>query len=338
MRIAKLTELGKIEIVQGETPSVQTGTDVQVQVKAVGICGTDLHMFHEARADVVLPRIMGHELAGVVTAVGTAVTRIHVGDCVVLDPVFACGTCSSCQKGYTNVCSKVRCYGVQMDGGFQDTIVVDEKHLYAYDPSIPYTEAALAEPFSIALNILDRAQATKSDNILIVGAGTIGLSVLQVAKGIGARVMVTDIVETKLKKAVGMGADYVVHSKQESLADAVKKAFPDGADVVIDAVGVTPLFQSAIDHAAPRGRIVCIGFDARPAQIPPIRITKSELTIVGSRMNCGKFPEVMEWLNSGKIDAKPMISKVYPADQIQQAFIDTLADAEGCVKTIIQFD
>lgn len=337
MRVAVMKELGKIEVVEGEVPQLQSSTDVQVQVKAVGVCGTDLHMFREPRADVQLPRVMGHELSGVVTQVGSDVDRVKVGDRVVLDPVFACGTCSTCQKGYFNVCNHVCCYGVQMDGGFQDYIVVDQKHLYTFDPSISFEDAALAEPFSIAKNILDRAAVTDADQVLIVGAGTIGLSVLQVAKSLGAKVMVTDIVNAKLNKAKEMGADYICNSKEQDLSAVVKEAFGDGADVVVDAVGVTPLFQSAIDQAAPRGRIVCIGFDARPASIPPVRITKSELTIVGSRMNCGKFPPVMEWLNQGKINAKAMISRVYPVEQIQKAFEETIADAEGSVKTIIQF-
>ena len=337
MRIATLTELGKIELSEGEIPELQTSTDVQVKIKAVGVCGTDLHMFREARADVQLPRIMGHELSGVVTKTGKDVKRLKAGDRVVLDPVFACGTCPTCLKGYPNVCSHVCCYGVQMDGGFKDYIVVDEKHLYTFSNTIPYEEAALAEPFSIASNILDRAKATDKDKILIVGAGTIGLSVLQVARGIGAEVMVADIVTEKLEKARSMGAAHVVNTKEQSLSDEVRKAYGDGADVVVDAVGVTPLFQSAVDQAAPRGRIVCIGFDGRPAEIPPVRITKSELTIVGSRMNCRRFPIVMDWLEKGKIDAKPMISRVYPVEEIQKAFEETIADSTGSVKTIITF-
>lgn len=337
MRVTKLTALGKIEVMEGGIPQLQTDTDVQVQVKAVGICGTDLHMFREARSDVTLPRVMGHELAGLVTQVGKGVTGLKVGDHVVLDPVFACGNCPTCQKGYFNVCSHVCCYGVQMDGGFQDYIVVDQKHLYPYDETIPYEEAALAEPFSIAANIVDRAQMTAQDQVLVIGAGTIGLSILQVAKSIGAKVMVSDVVGTKLEKAVAMGADYVVNSKTESLQEKVKEAYIDGADVVIDAVGVTPLFQTAVDCAAPRGRVICIGFDGRPAEIPPVRITKAELSIIGSRMNCGKFPKVMQWLNGGKIDARKMISRVYSVEQIQQAFEETLADSAGSVKTIITF-
>lgn len=338
MRAASLVELNKIEIIDIPVPEIVEDTDVQVQVKAVGICGTDLHMFREHRADVQLPRIMGHELAGLVTKVGSGVTRVKVGDRVVLDPVFACGTCPTCRKGYPNVCSSVKCYGVQMDGGYQDYIVVGEQHLYPFDASISYEEAALAEPFSIASNILDRVQLTDADNLLLIGGGTIGLSVLQVAKSFGARVMIADVAADKLEIAKTMGADRVVNSKEEDLTAAAEAFAPGGFDVVIDAVGITPLFQQSLNFAAPRARVACIGFDARPAEIPPVLVTKKELSIIGSRMNCYRFPIVMEWLSAGKIQADKMISRKYSIEDIQTAFEETLANSATSVKTLIVFD
>lgn len=338
MRVGKLTEVRKIEVVEGEKPEISSEYDVQVKVKAVGICGTDLHIFNEGRADVILPRVMGHELSGEVTAVGEKVERVKVGDRVALDPVFACGECSTCRKGYPNVCENVKCYGVQMDGGYQDYIVVHEKHLYPFDQSISFEQAALAEPFSIAANILERTSASKEDNVIIIGAGTVGLSIVQAAKGIGCRIMVADVVDSKLEKARALGADKVVNSKKESIKDMIEEFAPGGLDVVIDAVGITPLFQQSIEYAAPRGRIACIGFDARPAEIPPVLITKKELSVVGSRMNCYQFPKVMKWLEEGKIDAEKMISRKYSIDDIQQAFEETIANGQDVVKTLIVFE
>ena len=128
MKCAKLVDIGKIEIVEIEEPQITDPMDVLVKVKAVGICGTDLHIFKEGRADVQFPRIMGHELSGEVIGVGPAVTKVAVGDKVALDPVFACRECPTCKKGHPNVCSNVKCYGVQMDGGYQEKIVVTEKN------------------------------------------------------------------------------------------------------------------------------------------------------------------------------------------------------------------
>ncbi|WP_461206241.1 alcohol dehydrogenase catalytic domain-containing protein [Clostridium sp. DL1XJH146] len=337
MRVAKMTAPNTLEVMEAEEPVVSNDKEVKVQVKAVGICGTDLHIFRGERADVELPRVMGHELSGLVTEVGSAVDKVKVGDRVVLDPVFACGVCPTCKKGFPNVCESVKCYGVQMDGGYQDYIVVDQKHLYPFDASISFENAALAEPFSIAANILERTVAKENDNVLVIGSGTIGLSIVQAAKGMGANVMVADVVDTKLAKALEVGADKVVNSKKESLEEAANEFVAGGFDVVIDAVGITPLFEQSIQFAAPRARIACIGFDARPAQIPPVVITKKELTIVGSRMNCYQFPKVMEWLNEGKIQAELMISRKYDVNDIQKAFEETLANGESIVKTLITF-
>ena len=338
MRAAVLTEIQKLQIVDRPQPDIKAATEVLVKVKAVGICGTDLHIFKSGRADVQLPRVMGHELAGIVMEVGEGVERVKVGDHVVLDPVFSCGICPTCQKGYPNVCDHVCCYGVQMDGGYQDYIVVDQKQLYPYDPAVSFETAALAEPFSIASNILERTQLTAKDNLLIIGSGTIGLSVLQAAKSIGAKVMVADIVEKKLAIAKEMGADWIVNSSREDLTAAVNQYVPCGFDVVLDAVGVTPLFMQSLQYAAPRARVGCIGFDTKPAEIPPVTVTKKELSIIGSRMNCFQFPTVIQWLNSGKICGEKMISRKYSLEDIQQAFEETLSDSEGSIKTLITFD
>ena len=310
MRAAKLISPGKIRVVDEiPVPAPRQGEAV-VKVKAVGICGTDLHIFKEGRADVELPRVMGHELSGVVTALGEGTDNLAVGDRVVLDPVMACGSCRICRAGHGNVCADVKCFGVQMDGGFQDEIVVPSANLYRYPESYSFVQAALAEPFSVAANILSRVSVKVRDFVVIMGAGTIGLSLVQGAKAAGAAVLVSDIEESKLEKAKAMGADYTVNSRKEDLTELVKKHTEIGADVVIDAVGTVKLTEQSIELAAPCGRIAVISFDARPAQIPAAAITKKELSLMGSRMNAHRFPDVIQWMRDGALDLDVMISKV----------------------------
>ena len=280
---------------------------------------------------------MGHELSGIVSAVGAEVTRVTPGDHVVFDPVVSCGVCKTCRSGHQNVCADVKCFGVQMDGGFQDYIVTEEEKLYKISDSIPFEDAALAEPFSIAANILDRCQAQAGETMIIIGSGTIGLAVLQAAKGMGLKVLVSDVEDKKLAYAKKFGADFTVNSKTQNLGEEIEKAFPGGADIILDAVGIAPLTSQAIDFAAPLGRIVVIGFDAKAAQIPPVKITKRELTLVGSRMNCGKFPTVVSWMEAGKLHMDWMVSRKYPVEEIQKAFEETLADSSDTIKTIITF-
>ena len=171
MRAAKLISAGKIEIEETEKPVIMHPDEVLVEVKAVGICGTDLHIFRGERDDVELPRVMGHELSGIVRETGAQVTRVKTGDRVVLDPVFTCGECKTCKSGHVNVCSNVKCYGVQMDGGFQDYIVVEESHLYPFEEDVSFEAAALAEPFSIAANIVARTGIMPEDKVVVMGSG-----------------------------------------------------------------------------------------------------------------------------------------------------------------------
>ena len=308
-----------------------------VQVKAVGICGTDFHIFEKGREDVALPRVMGHELSGVVTEVGEGVENVKPGDKVVMDPVMACKTCRICLSGHSNVCENVKCFGVQMDGGFQDYILVDADRLYAFPDRFSFEEAALAEPFSVASNILCRTQVEKGDRVVVMGAGTIGLCLVQALKGAGATVLVSDIEEEKLAAALRFGADKAVNSKEENVVEAALAFYPGGADVIIDAVGVSALTQSSVDMAAPCARIAVIAFDGRPMEIPPVKITKKELTLVGSRMNLNRFPEVIRWMEEGKIQPEKMITAVYPVEEIQQAFEKMMEREGSSIKTIIRF-
>lgn len=336
MKAAKLVKVKNIVVEEVEKPQIISDYDVLVQVKAVGLCGTDLHVFKEGRADVELPRIMGHELSGVVEAIGDKVTNVTVGDHVILDPVISCGTCKICLKGHGNVCSAVKCFGVQCDGGFQDYIVVNSSKVFAYNKDVPFDIAALGEPFSIAANILSRTNVQKDEKVLVIGAGTIGLAIVQAAKGLGAKVLVSDIFDTKLGYAKDFEADATVNTSQKDLEEAMKEFAPDGIDVIIDAVGASELINKAVEMAPPLARIAVIGFDARPAELPIVHITKKELTLVGSRMNCNQFPTVVEWLNSGVITDK-MITKTFGIDEIQEAFEYTLKNAETSIKTMIIF-
>jgi L-gulonate 5-dehydrogenase len=337
MRIAKLTAPRKIEVITEDAPKIKDAHDVLVQVKAVGICGTDLHIFHGERADVQLPRVMGHELSGVVAETGSAVQKHKSGDRVILDPVIACGTCPICKKGHRNVCPSVKCFGVQVDGGFQDYIVVHEDVLYKIPDAVSFEQAALAEPFSIAVNIASRLGVHPGDQAVIIGSGTIGLVCLQIFKSLGAKVLISDVEDAKLEVAKKCGADKIVNSKKEDLKEAIMNYYPVGADVVIDAVGVSALFALSLDLAAPTARVAVIGFDAKPADIAPVTITKKELTLVGSRMNCNRFPEVVESFRKGGLNIDLLISRKYPVEEIQKAFDETIADMKNTVKTLIVF-
>lgn len=337
MRAAKLVEKRKIEVCQVDFSAEPQEEEVVIRVKAVGICGTDLHIFNGERSDVEYPRVMGHELSGIVEKAGEKVTHLKEGDRVILDPVMACGTCRTCRRGHENVCDSVKCFGVQMDGGFQDYICVPAKQVYAIPDDITFEQAALAEPFSVAANIVSRAALTAEDTLAVIGTGTIGLCIIQAAKGMGARVLAMDISDKKLEMAAQFGADMCINTSDLRLKEAVEKFAPGGVDVVVDAVGISPFVEQSIDLVAPFGRVIVISFDGRPVQFSPVVVTKKELSILGSRMNCRKMPMVVDWLKEKCIDPQAMISRVYPVEEIQKAFEDTLDHSDTNIKTIITF-
>lgn len=336
MRKAKLVGKRMIEICQEDFQESPEADEVLIQVKAVGICGTDIHIFNGERTDVEYPRVMGHELSGIVVETGRDVANVKAGDHVVLDPVMACGTCRTCKRGHENVCESVKCFGVQMDGGFQDYIRVPAKQVYAVSEQIPFEEAAVAEPFSVAANILSRAEVAAGDRVAVIGAGTIGLCIVQGAKSIGAGVLAMDISDRKLEKAKEFGADACVNTKDTAFSSAVEAFAPGGVDVIIDAVGITPFVEKCIGLAAPFGRIVVISFDERPARISPAVVTKRELSVLGSRMNCKRMPMVIKWMEEKAIRPEAMISRIYPLEELQKAFEETIRDAQTNIKTIIR--
>lgn len=338
MRVAKLVSPKRIEVVQEELNNTLGEDEVLIKVKAVAICGTDLHIYKGERPDVELPRVMGHELSGEVEAIGSNVKEIEVRDRVVVDPVVSCGICHVCQKGHHNVCASVGCLGVHVDGGFQDYIKMPQERVYKFSDTIPWNEAALIEPLACAAQMVERGRIKAGDRVVIIGAGAIGLSVLLVCKLLGAKVLISDMIDSRLELAKKMNADIIVNGKTQDIKEEVS-LFTDGlgADVVLDAVGYAKLLELSVDLAAPTARIVVIGFDGNSASIPQVVITKKELEIIGSRMNNYKFPQVIDWIERKQLDTKDMISAVYGINEINKAFLDVVNNPNDVIKALITF-
>ena len=337
VRSAKLTAPRKIEIFEEERPSPRAG-EVLIHIRAAGICGSDLHIYQGERSDVALPRVLGHELVGEVESVGAGATRFKKGDRVAIDPVVSCGSCLSCRRGYDNLCSTVKCLGVQVDGGYCDYFAVPEEKVYALPSDMPWEKAVLIEPFSISAEVLARSEVKAGDKVLVIGAGTIGLCILQAMKLAGADVLITDFVDSRLEKAKHLGADRCVNGGKEILADAVREFTGDfGADVVVEAVGIPELLEESLAFAAPGGRIVVLGFHPAPAKIPEVTVVKKELKIIGSRMNCRRFPQVIEWFDGNRVNPEALVSAVYPFEKMDDAFRDILAAPDRYLKVVITY-
>ena len=200
-----------------------------------------------------------------------------------IDNVFACGKCYACRIGRPNVCSSVKVLGVHMDGVFSEYVKVPADHLYGVPQDFPWEWAATVEPYSIAAEAIDRGQVRTEDSVMICGAGPTGLVILQACKNIGARVLVMDVVDSRLARASGMGADATVNAKQADLARAVMDFTEgEGVNVAMEATGVISVLEQLVSGlVSPAGRVVVLGFPVEPAKISPADIMKRELDIRG---------------------------------------------------------
>lgn len=309
-----------LRVGEGDAPRPGPG-EVTIRVRRAGICGSDMHILHGSNPFAVYPRVIGHEFAGVIEALGAGVSSLAMGDHVVADPVISCGTCYPCRIGRSNVCAKLEVIGVHRDGGFRAIAVVPEQNAIRVSPALGLDVAALAEPLAVAANVLWRTGCTADDAVLIYGAGTVGITVLQVAKMRGARCIIADIDADRLDRARQFGADVVVNSRSQSVAETVARELDGlGPSIVIDGAGIPSLLEEACRVAAPTGRIGLLGFSPAPCNISQQEIVRKELTLVGSRLNRRFIPEVISWLETGALKPEAMITQTFEAKDARAAF------------------
>ncbi len=313
--------------------------EVWVKTKAAGICGSDFHIYNGTHPIGDYPKIIGHEMVGEVQAVGKGVNRVGPGDHVVLNPMISCNVCYACSIGRPNICSTLQVRGVHVDGGYQEHLVLPESRLHKVDQKLDWTTAVLIEPYTIAAQVIWRSRITAQDNVLITGAGPIGLAVLEMAKLEGANCTITDLFDEHLEIAHQIGADYTINSSRENVEDAIKqRSAHTNISVIIEAVGLTSLLEQAVRIAAPAARIVVLGFEQKPIIVSQFDFAFKELEIIGSRLNTQKFPEVIDAFNSGNVRPKPLITHTFHFTEAQQAFHLLEKQPEKVCKIVLLFD
>ena len=280
--------------------------EVRLRVRYAGICGSDLHIFRGKNPFAAYPRVIGHEFMGYIDAVGAGISAQRIGERVVVDPVISCGQCHACRIGRRNVCSRMQVIGVHRDGGFSEYTCVPACNAYAVPAGLAATSAAVIEPFAVAANMTHRTGVLREDIALIYGAGPIGLNLLQVLKRVyGARVLITDHLDERLALArhCGADADDVVNTSHEDIGQALaKRGVAEGPTLIYDAVCHPSILEEAVRIAAPAGRIGILGFSAMPSAVPQLELTRKELSLYASRLNCDMFTTVIDWISQGLVD------------------------------------
>ncbi|TWT04922.1 zinc-binding alcohol dehydrogenase family protein [Planomicrobium sp. CPCC 101079] len=339
MKAVQVPTAHDLQIIEQERPTIKENDEVLVKVKRVGICGSDMHIYHGTNPLATYPRIVGHEVAGEVVEVGSSVETLQVGDHVVVEPINYCGECYACRKGRPNVCEKLSVFGVHEDGGMREYAVLPEKQLHAVSKELSWDEIVLAEPYTIGAQAVWRGNVEAGDTVLIQGCGPIGICILKLAKIAGATVYMTDLSEERMAFAKESGADVVINAGKESVKDRILELTNGGGpNVVIDAVGMPATVELSIDLVSPAGYVVVLGFDERPSAIPQLPITKKEVTIVGSRLQTNQFGKVVELMNSGELKSDGLTTHKFALADVQEAFTFVEKNPDKVRKALVVFE
>ncbi|MBN3144315.1 Zn-dependent oxidoreductase [Pectobacterium brasiliense] len=313
--------------------------EVRVKVKLAGICGSDSHIYRGHNPFAKYPRVIGHEFFGVIEAVGEGVEASRLGERVSVDPVVSCGHCYPCSIGKPNVCTSLVVLGVHRDGGFSEYAAVPAKNAHIIPDEIPDEFAVMVEPFTISANVTAQVKPTEQDVALIYGAGPMGLTSVQVLKGVFnvKEVIVVDRISERLDMALHSGADRVINNASLSLKDELE-ALNIKPTLIIDAACHPSILQEAITIASPAARIAIMGFSSEPCQVSQQGITSKEISIFSSRLNAKKFPIVIEWLKAKRIDPEKLITHRFDYQEVVQAIEVFEKDQKRCCKVLLTFN
>lgn len=342
MRAMLLQDYKKLEMV--EFPDPEFGpNELLVRVRACGVCGSDIHGYDGSTGRRRPPLIMGHEAAGEVVSVGNNVTRFRIGDRVTFDSTVSCGTCSACRSGRINLCSSRQVLGVSCDefrrhGAFAEFVVVPETITYLLPDGVTYEHAAMIEAVSIAVHASGLAHPTLGSTAVVLGAGMIGLLIVQAIRLAGAsKIIAVDVDTKRLELARQLGATDTIHSKQQNAVEAIlEQTGGRGGDVTLEVVGCQETVTSSVLSTRRGGRIILVGNLAPTVEIPLQAIVNRELTLQGSCASNGEYPECIQLLQTGAIQVAPLISAVAGLEEGPAWFERLHQGIPGVMKVILR--
>lgn len=337
---------GLNNIVVKKIPIPQPKNDeVLVRIEYVGICGSDVHYYHSGvcgpfRLDPKEDFILGHECAGTVVETGPRVKHLKIGDRVALEPGIACGQCTFCKSGKYNLCPDVRFLATPpIQGCYEEYLAFPENMCFKLPDNVSTKEGALIEPLAVGFHAAAQGEVGVGDTVAILGSGCIGLVTLLACKARGAsKVIVTDLLNTRLDKACELGADYVVNGKEIDVLDRILELTDGkGADKVFETAGSATTISQTAHLVARGGRIVLVGL----ANVDEIKynfaqIMDKEATIKSVFRYRNMYPTIIEALASESIDVEGIVTHEYELDQIQRAFEEVVNNKKDLVKTVIK--
>ena len=321
MKAIQIVKPGELRIIDMEKPHIDDKNNILVKMRAAGICGSDVGIYHGTNAAATYPRVIGHEMVGVVEEIGSNVKKLKVGDRIIVNQVVSCGDCYPCRHNRGNVCDHLEVRGVHRDGGYREYMAVPEEDCYILPDNLSDADSVMIEPTTIAIQSLSRAEIEDDDVIFIIGCGALGSSILRIARLTNAKIIVGDIVDDKLNDALKNGAHYAVNLSHEDFEEKVKEySNGRGPTVTIDAACTKDSLMNAIKVTGNAGRVITMGFSISPTEVNQFLITSKELDVRGSRLQNKKFGEAIKLINEGKIDLSDAVSHTFNYLDAQRAF------------------
>lgn len=339
-----LTDIRKIEMVDIPEPRIENDDDVKIRMKAVGLCGSDVHYYATGRIGdqiVKYPFTVGHEGAGIVEEVGPGVTKIKKGDRIAIEPAISCYNCDQCNAGRPHTCRNLKFLGCpkELPGCFCDYLVMPERNCFLIEDDTTFQQAALVEPLSIGVYTVKRAPSVKDANIAILGAGPIGLSTYLASRAQGVNnVYITDKEDYRVDIAANRpGVTWAGNPDKEDIVAKITEAEPMGVDVVFEACGQPEAIQQAIDLCKPGGTIVVVGIpevDMIPVFFHGMR--RKELTLRQVRRQNECQHDALDLVQKEKLDVDFMVTHHFKLDEVDKAFelVDNYDD--GIIKAMIE--
>jgi L-iditol 2-dehydrogenase len=342
MKALVLTEYHHFEFTDVPEPEIGPD-DVLVQIKACGICGSDLHGSDGSSGRRIPPIIMGHEAAGVIAGMGQKVTGWQIGDRVTFDSTIYCGDCHFCRQGLINLCDNRRVLGVsckeyRQQGAMAEYLAVPQRILYRLPDSVSFIHGAMVEPVSIAVHAASRVPITLDDSVVVVGAGMIGLLVIQVLRVAGCgQIFAVDLNPFRLGRAQALGATVVLNPHQTDVAAEIHRLTSGrGVDLAFEVVGTSASLRTAVHSLRKGGWLAQVGNITPNVELPLQAVVTRQLTLAGSAASCGQYTACLNMLDRGSIQLEPIISAVAPLSQGGTWFDRLYRGEENLLKVILE--
>lgn len=340
MKALELTGPSEFAVVDKEPP-VAGPDEVVISVRACGICGSDIHGMNGSSGRRIPPVVMGHEASGVIDGVGERVTEFQPGDRVTFDSTVFCGECGYCNNGQFNLCDNrqvmgVSCAEFHRDGAFAEMVICPAHICHRLPDSLSFEEAAFAEPVGVAMHATRRSGVAKGQTAVVVGAGLIGLLVIQSLRAIGcSKIVAIDLDDSRLQLAMTLGATASINARSPNVIDQVVEHLGGEADHAFEVVGATPTVKTAVACVRKGGAITLVGNLAAEVAFPLQKAVTRELTIYGSCAISGEYPAALDAIASGEIQVQPLVTARVGLDEAAGWFAKLEAADKPYLKVLV---